>query len=77
MTNTTACGCKSYCELHGPEQRVCDFQLKNNEENQMNNVAEQLNWIHCLFQEIENSGYELPMGTYEIVYSILEDARDK
>tara|TARA_R110000744_G_scaffold143489_1_gene255437 strand:+ start:657 stop:827 length:171 start_codon:yes stop_codon:yes gene_type:complete len=40
-------------------------------------VAEQLNWIHCLFQEIENSGYELPMGTYEIVYSILEDARDK
>ena len=39
--------------------------------------AEQLNWIHCLFQEIENSGYELPMGTYEIVYSILEDARDK
>ena len=39
-------------------------------------LAERLNWLHCLVQELENGGVELPMGDYTDVYGIIEDARE-
>lgn len=35
-----------------------------------------LDWIHSLFQELENKGVDLPMGDYQVVYSMLEDLRE-
>lgn len=40
------------------------------------NLSEQLNNIHCVFQELENVGVELPMGDYQQIYLVLEEARD-
>lgn len=39
-------------------------------------LAERINWLHCLMQELEDNGVELPMGDYNDVYGILEDARE-
>jgi hypothetical protein len=39
-------------------------------------LAEQLNNLHCIVQELETSGVELPMGTYEGIYNTLEEARE-
>ena len=39
-------------------------------------LAERINWLHCLMQELEDAGVELPMGDYGVVYAILEDARE-
>lgn len=35
-----------------------------------------LDWIHSLFQELESEGIELPMGDYQVVYSMLETLRE-
>jgi hypothetical protein len=43
------------------------------------NIADfenELEWLHALFQELENAGVELPMGDYEYVYGIIEEMRD-
>lgn len=38
--------------------------------------VEKLNFIHCLFQELEDKNISLPMGDYNLIYDILEDIRD-
>jgi hypothetical protein len=40
------------------------------------NMAERLNWLHCNVQELQQRGVEMPMGDYDDVYSIIEDARE-
>jgi hypothetical protein len=35
----------------------------------------ELEWLHCLFQELENMGVVLPIGDYMYVYSLLEEMR--
>lgn len=42
----------------------------------MNTVADGLNNVHCIFQELENMGIILPMGDYQYAYSVIEEARD-
>jgi hypothetical protein len=42
---------------------------------EISDSIEQMNFIHSLFQELENGGLELPMGDYNLVYKYLEDAR--
>lgn len=34
-----------------------------------------INWLHSLFQELENNKVELPMGDYPLVYEMLEAIR--
>jgi membrane-anchored protein YejM (alkaline phosphatase superfamily) len=41
-----------------------------------NFATSNLDFIHSLFQELENSGVELPIGTYAMVYDIVEDIRE-
>lgn len=41
-----------------------------------NNIVEKLNYIHCVFQELQGQGIPLPMGDYNLMYDILEDIRD-
>lgn len=38
-------------------------------------MAERLNNVHCIIQELENAAVELPMGDYDYVYRAIEDAR--
>lgn len=38
--------------------------------------VEKLNFLHCLFQELEDAKTVLPMGDYNLVYDILEEVRD-
>jgi hypothetical protein len=40
------------------------------------NLAERVNWLHCMVQELEDAGVTLPMGDYTDVYGIIEDARE-
>jgi len=40
------------------------------------NLAERINWLHCLVQELEDHKVELPMGDYTDVYGIIEEARE-
>lgn len=42
----------------------------------VNNYVEKLNYIHCVFQELEGQGIPLPMGCYALMYDILEDIRE-
>lgn len=37
---------------------------------------DQVEYIHCLFQELESAGIQLPMGDYMVVYDILESLRE-
>lgn len=37
---------------------------------------EKINFIHCLFQELETMKIDLPMGDYSLIYDMLEDIRD-
>lgn len=37
---------------------------------------EKINFIHCLFQELEDKNVPLPMGDYNLVYDMLEEIRD-
>ena len=39
-------------------------------------LMEHLNYVHCVLQELENIGIELPMGDYGVVYRMVEEARD-
>jgi hypothetical protein len=36
-----------------------------------------LDWLHSLFQELEDQGVELPMGDYHYVYGLIENIRDR
>jgi hypothetical protein len=38
--------------------------------------AEKINYVHCVFQELETLGISLPMGDYNLMYSYLEDIRE-
>jgi hypothetical protein len=38
--------------------------------------VEKLNYIHCVFQELEDMNIVLPMGDYNLMYDIIEDIRD-
>lgn len=38
--------------------------------------VEHINYVHCVFQELEAQGVSLPMGDYNLVYGYLEDVRD-
>lgn len=35
-----------------------------------------LDWLHSLFQELEDMHLELPMGDYHYVYWLIESIRD-
>jgi hypothetical protein len=37
---------------------------------------EQLDFVHCLIQELENKNVELPMGDYHLIYDYIEGARE-
>lgn len=37
---------------------------------------DRVEYIHCLFQELENLNIGLPMGDYMLIYDILEDIRE-
>ena len=39
-------------------------------------ISESLNWLHSLMQELEDANVELPMGDFNDVYGIIEDARE-
>jgi len=39
-------------------------------------IHENLNYLHCVIQELENDGVELPMGNYYMLYEMIENARD-
>ena len=39
-------------------------------------LIENLNYVHCVFQELEVMGIELPMGDYDMLYEMVEYARD-
>ena len=43
--------------------------------NQMIN-SEKINYVHCVFQELETLGISLPMGDYDLMYSYLEEIRE-
>lgn len=34
-------------------------------------------FIHCLFQELEDQNIRLPMGDYTMIYDILEGIREE
>jgi len=36
-----------------------------------------LNFIHCVFQELEDMGVDLPMGDYNLMYDMIERIRDE
>jgi hypothetical protein len=38
--------------------------------------AGKINYVHCVFQELETLGISLPMGDYNLMYSYLEDIRE-
>lgn len=40
------------------------------------NLVEKINYIHCVFQELQDRGIDLPMGDYNLMYDILEDIRE-
>lgn len=44
--------------------------------NYKQNIFEKLEFLHCLFQELEDLKIALPMGDYSLVYDIIEDMRD-
>jgi hypothetical protein len=37
---------------------------------------EQIDFVHCLVQELENLNIDLPMGDYRLIYDYLEGARE-
>jgi len=39
-------------------------------------LEEKLNYVHCVFQELESMAISLPIGDYNICYSYLEEARE-
>jgi len=39
-------------------------------------TTDQIEWLHCMMQELEASGVALPMGDYAEVYEILEAVRE-
>jgi len=43
----------------------------------MPTLSDKLNNVHCIIQELERAGVDLPMGDYEYIYDVLEEARDK
>lgn len=42
----------------------------------MEMFAEQINFVHCVFQELETQNVSLPMGDYNQIYGYLEDVRE-
>jgi hypothetical protein len=42
----------------------------------MTDYTVQIDWLHSLMQELENTGIDLPMGDFGVVYDILEGLRD-
>jgi len=37
---------------------------------------ENLNWLRSLIQELHDDNIELPIGSYDIVYDMIEDVRE-
>ncbi len=37
---------------------------------------EKINYVHCVFQELETLNISLPMGDYNLMYSYLEEIRE-
>ena len=37
---------------------------------------EKINYVHCVFQELETLNISLPMGDYDLMYSYLEEIRE-
>ena len=35
-----------------------------------------IDYVHALFQELEDAGYEIPMADYMTIYGYLEDIRE-
>jgi len=36
-------------------------------------LLNKINYVHCVFQELETFGIPLPMGDYNLMYSYLEE----
>lgn len=60
--------CRSWISLEEISTHRCVYVVDN--------IVEKLNYVHCIFQELEGQGIALPMGDYNLVYDILEDIRD-
>lgn len=39
-------------------------------------LKEKINHVHCIIQELENNSISLPIGSYNDIYSYLEEARE-
>lgn len=39
-------------------------------------LEEKLNYVHCVFQELETMGINLPIGDFNLCYSYLEETRE-
>ena len=37
---------------------------------------EKINYVYCVFQELEDLNVSLPMGDYNLIYSYLEEVRE-
>jgi hypothetical protein len=61
-------GCGSWISLEEISTHRCAYHVDN--------IVDKLNYIHCVFQELEGMNISLPMGDYNLMYDIIEDIRD-
>lgn len=60
--------CETFFSLEEKSTHIC---------NKANNLKiDRIEYIHCIFQELENLKIGLPMGGYMLVYDILEEIRE-
>lgn len=50
--------------------------MTKNSKSNISDYIEQINFVHCLFQELESQQKDLPMGDYNLIYQYLENARE-
>lgn len=57
---------------------IFSFEEKSTHRCKQNNAIkiDRVEYIHCIFEELENLNIGLPMGDYTLVYDILEDIRE-
>lgn len=67
MYRCQQCGC--FFSLDEKNNHVCSKP-------QYSFKVDQVEYVHCLFQELESAGISLPMGDYMLVYDILESIRE-
>ena len=54
---------------------ILHYEIRLEWDMSLSDFEGELEWLHALFQGLENMGVELPMGDYTYVYSLLEEMR--